>query len=208
MRRQPLIVFDVAPAYERAEPEAAIADSDFPKPGQPPQIDQQAWGRQAEGENRYQALSPGDDERLGVRSEQVDRFAKGAGSLVIEGRGFHCYSLRGKTEPGAICTPSVRESAEGAAPNGRTSAADTQPRDPPCEKRRMRMPLPQHDSIRSRRCLDPRKTPNRRTELRFLPCGQWLSEPFENRWGKTEWRICGGGTDGSNPVPSRAESST
>jgi hypothetical protein len=33
---------------------------------QPPQIDQQAWGRQAEGENRHQALSSGDDDCLGV----------------------------------------------------------------------------------------------------------------------------------------------
>ena len=31
----------------------------------------------------------------------LDRWAKGAGSLVIEGRRFHCYALRGKTEPQA-----------------------------------------------------------------------------------------------------------
>src|SRR5437764_8312389 len=84
------------------------------EPGQPPQIDQQARGRRAEGENRHQALSPGDDERPRVRREQVDCLAKGAGSLVIEGRGFHCYASRGKTEPEAIRAPSVRESAEGA----------------------------------------------------------------------------------------------
>jgi hypothetical protein len=30
---------------------------------------------------------------------------KGAGSLVIKGRWFHCYAFRGKTEPEAICTP-------------------------------------------------------------------------------------------------------
>jgi hypothetical protein len=65
-RRQPLIVLDVAPAYQRAEPEAVIADGDIAEPGQPPQIDQQAWGRQAEGENRHQALSSGDDDCLGV----------------------------------------------------------------------------------------------------------------------------------------------
>src|ERR1700719_2280896 len=31
----------------------------------------------------------------------LDRWAKGAGGLVIEGRRFHCYALRGKTEPQA-----------------------------------------------------------------------------------------------------------
>ncbi|HEX3411464.1 MAG TPA: hypothetical protein VHT00_07065, partial [Stellaceae bacterium] len=35
---------------------------------------------------------PGDDERLGVRREQVDCFAKGYWGLVIEGRGFHRYT--------------------------------------------------------------------------------------------------------------------
>jgi hypothetical protein len=48
-----------------------IADGNIGEPGQPPQIDQQARGRQAEGEKRHQALSPGDDERLGVRRERV-----------------------------------------------------------------------------------------------------------------------------------------
>src|SRR5947208_9051197 len=112
---QPLVVFDVAPAYERAEPEAVAADGNIAEPGQPPQIDQQARVRQAEGENRHQALSPGDDRRLGVRREQVDCFAKGTGGLVIEKRGVHCYSSRDKIEPEAICTPSVRESAERVA---------------------------------------------------------------------------------------------
>jgi len=115
-RHQPLIVLDVAPAYERAEPNAAIADGNIAQPRQPPQIDQQARGHQAEGENRHQTLSPRDDERLGVRSQQVDRFTKGAGGLVIEGRGFHCCASRRKTKPDAICTPSVRESAECAIP--------------------------------------------------------------------------------------------
>src|SRR6202035_3183363 len=32
-RRQPLIVLDVAPAYQRAEPEAVIADGDIAEPG-------------------------------------------------------------------------------------------------------------------------------------------------------------------------------
>jgi hypothetical protein len=89
-RRQPLIVLDVAPAYERAEPEAVIADGNITEPGQPPQIDPRARGRQAEGENRHQALSPGDDERLGVRREQVDcpcirRTSMEPGSLIIRG---------------------------------------------------------------------------------------------------------------------------
>jgi hypothetical protein len=52
-RHQPPILLDVAPAYERAEPEAVIADGNIAEPGQPPHIDQQARGRQAEGENRY-----------------------------------------------------------------------------------------------------------------------------------------------------------
>ena len=116
------------PAYERAEPTAVFAEGNITEPGQPPQIDQQARGRRAEGENRHQVLSPDDDERLGVRHEQVDCFAKGAGSLVIEGRGLHCYTSRGKTEPEEIRTPSVRESAEGATPNARTSIANAQPR--------------------------------------------------------------------------------
>jgi hypothetical protein len=127
-RHQRLIVLDVAPAYERAEPTAVIAEGNITEPGQPPQIDQQARGRQAEGENRHQTLSPGDDERLGVRHEQVDCFAKGGGSLVIEGRGFHCYALRDKTEPGALCTR--RRSRERCVrdPIGRTSIANSQPR--------------------------------------------------------------------------------
>jgi hypothetical protein len=86
--------------------EPVIADGNIAEPGQQPQIDQQARGRQAEGENRHQALYPGDDEPLGVRREQVDCFAKGAGGLVIEGRGFHCYTSRRKTEP-SNCMPSV-----------------------------------------------------------------------------------------------------
>ena len=49
---------------------------------------------------------PGDDERLGVRREQVNCFAKGAGGLAIEGRRFHCYTSRRKTEP-SNCMPSV-----------------------------------------------------------------------------------------------------
>jgi hypothetical protein len=115
-RHQPLIVLNVAPAYERAEPEAVIADGDIAEPAQPPQIDQQARGRQTEGEKRHQALAPGDDERFGVRREQIDCFVKGAGGLVIEGRGFHCYASRGRTEPGAICTPIVLKGAACATP--------------------------------------------------------------------------------------------
>src|SRR6266404_1667132 len=86
-RHQSLIILDVAPAYECAEPDAVIADGDTAQPRQPPQIDQQARGRQAEGENRQQALSPGDHERLGVRREQIDCLATGSWRLVIEGRG-------------------------------------------------------------------------------------------------------------------------
>jgi hypothetical protein len=32
-RRQPLIVLNIAPAYERAEPETVIADGDIAEPG-------------------------------------------------------------------------------------------------------------------------------------------------------------------------------
>jgi hypothetical protein len=46
--RQPPIVLDVAPAYERAERNAVILDGEIAEPGQPPQIDQQARGRQSE----------------------------------------------------------------------------------------------------------------------------------------------------------------
>jgi hypothetical protein len=98
-RCQPLIVLDVTPAYERAEPEAVIADGNIAEPRQPPQIDQQARGRQAESENRHQALSARDHQRLGVRREQVDCLAKSAGSLVIEGGRFHRCASRGKTGP-------------------------------------------------------------------------------------------------------------
>ena len=39
-RHQPLIVLNVAPAYERPETETVIADSKIAEPGQPPQVDQ------------------------------------------------------------------------------------------------------------------------------------------------------------------------
>jgi hypothetical protein len=110
-RHQPLIVLNVAPAYERAKPKAIIADGNIAEPAQPPQIDQQARGRQTEGEKRHQALAPGDDERFGVRREQIDCFVKGPRGLVIERRGFHCYASRGRTEPDAICTPIALEGA-------------------------------------------------------------------------------------------------
>jgi hypothetical protein len=56
-----------------------------------------------------------------MRREQIDCFAKGAGGLVIEGRGFHCYTSRRKTEP-SNCMPSVSRRAPEARPlNGRPS---------------------------------------------------------------------------------------
>src|SRR5271165_2110250 len=127
-RHQALIILDVAPAYERAEPNAAIADGNIAEPGQTPQIDQQARGRQAEGENRHQTLSPGDDERLGVRREQVDCFAKSAGGLIIEGRRFHCYASRGKTLPGAICARRRSRERESATPTTVARASRTRNR--------------------------------------------------------------------------------
>ena len=55
------------------------------------------------------------------------------------------------------------------SPNGRTSTADTQPRDPRCENSECVCTYPSMTPGRSPRCLDPRKTCNRRTERRF-PC--------------------------------------
>src|ERR1700680_565314 len=66
---------------------------------------QQARGGPAGGETRHQALSPGDDRRIGVRRERT----------------------------GVICTPSVRNSAESPAPHGRTSIVNSQPRYRPAE---------------------------------------------------------------------------
>ena len=40
----------------------------------------------------------------------------------------------------------------------------------------------------------------------FLRCDQSPPEPFGNRCETSEWPILDGGTDGSNPVPSREES--
>ena len=45
-------------AYERAEPDAIIADGGIAQPRQLPQIDQEAQSRQAEGENRHQLCPP------------------------------------------------------------------------------------------------------------------------------------------------------
>ena len=87
--RQPPIVLDVAPAHPGAKPNAALADGNVAEPGNPPQIDQQARRRQPEGENRHQALPAGDDGRLGIRREQVDRFPECGRGLVLEGSGFH-----------------------------------------------------------------------------------------------------------------------
>jgi hypothetical protein len=58
---------DVAPAYERAEPQAVIANGNIAEPGQPSQINEQARGRQAKGKNRHQAMSAGDDQCVGIR---------------------------------------------------------------------------------------------------------------------------------------------
>jgi hypothetical protein len=63
-------------------------------------------------------------QRIGVPLEQAIATSARAGrlllegcqGLVIEGCGFHCYTTPGKTEPEAICTPSVGESAECATP--------------------------------------------------------------------------------------------
>jgi hypothetical protein len=73
-------------------------------------------------------LSPGDHDRFGVRRKQVDGLAKGAGCLVIEGRGFHCYASRGNTEPEAIYYVARSRQRCGRAPNGLTGIANPQPR--------------------------------------------------------------------------------
>jgi hypothetical protein len=53
-----LILRNAGMRWMRLPDEPVIADGNIAEPGQPPQIDQQARGRQAEGENRHQALSP------------------------------------------------------------------------------------------------------------------------------------------------------
>jgi hypothetical protein len=76
-------------------------------------------------------------------------FAKGAGGLVIEGRGFHCYTSRRKAEP-SNCMPSVPGERRVRDPlNGRTSIANSQPRSRPGEDQQMRTRLPRHDAMRS-----------------------------------------------------------
>jgi hypothetical protein len=99
-----LILRNAGMRWMRLPDEPVIADGNIAEPGQPPQIDQQARGRQAEGENRHQALSPAMTNASGFDASRS--FAKGAGGLVIEGRGFHCYTSRRKTEP-SNCMPSV-----------------------------------------------------------------------------------------------------
>jgi hypothetical protein len=86
---QPPIVLDVAPAHPGAKTNAAFANGNVAKSGNPAQIDQRARRRQPEGENRHQALSAGDDGRLGIRHEQVDCFPERGRDLVLEGSGFH-----------------------------------------------------------------------------------------------------------------------
>ena len=107
-RRQPPIVLDVAPAHQGAEAHAVVADVDIAEPGNAPQIDEQARRRQAEGENRHQALPAGDDGRLGIGPEQSDGFPQGARGLVIEGRGFHSHASRRERTGGNL--ERVRES--------------------------------------------------------------------------------------------------
>ncbi len=86
---QPPIVLDVAPAHPGAKTNAAVANGNVSKPGNPAQIDQHARRRQPEGENGHQALPAGDDGRLGIRHEQVDCFPERGRDLVLEGSGFH-----------------------------------------------------------------------------------------------------------------------
>ena len=88
---------------------------------------------------------PRDDERLGVRREQVDCFAKGC--WVIEGRGFHCYTSRRKTEP-SNCMPRVPGEPRMPAPKRSPSIANSQPRSGPGEEQEMRTRLPQRDAMR------------------------------------------------------------
>src|SRR6202011_1121048 len=82
-------VLDVAPANPGAKPNAAVADGNVAEPRNPAQIDQHAWRRQPEGENRNQALPASDYGCLGIRQEQVDRFPECGWGLVLEGSWFH-----------------------------------------------------------------------------------------------------------------------
>ena len=87
--RQKLIVLDVTPAHSGAETNAAVVHGNVAEPGNPAQINQHAWRGEPEGEDRHQALSAGDDGRLGIRHEQVDCFPERGRDLVLEGSGFH-----------------------------------------------------------------------------------------------------------------------
>jgi hypothetical protein len=109
-----------------------IADSNIAEPGQPA-ADRLAGSRSPDGRREPASgfVPPGDDERLGVRREQGDCFSKSAGSLVIEGRRFHCYASRGKTASEQIAhTERSRAPRVRGPPNGRTSSANSQRRYP------------------------------------------------------------------------------
>src|SRR5437016_2685225 len=99
MRRyQSLILLDVAPAYERAEPEAIIAAAISPSPGSR----RRSTGRLGFARRKARTgirlcppamtNAPGFDASRSIASQRVP------GGLVIERRGFHCYASRGKTE--------------------------------------------------------------------------------------------------------------
>ena len=87
---EPLVVENVAPARQRAEPDAVGADLDLAQVLELPQIDQQRRPRHAERHHRHQALAAGQRLRLAVvGGEQRHGFVQGRGAGVLERRQFH-----------------------------------------------------------------------------------------------------------------------
>ena len=118
---EPLVVEDVAPAHQRAEPDAVGADLDLLQAGQLPQIDQQRRLGDAKRHHRHQALAAGERLRLAVvRGEQRNGFVEGGRAGVFEGRKFHgiCFGLRPRVWNDAqatIATPRTARQRAGHA---------------------------------------------------------------------------------------------
>jgi hypothetical protein len=152
--------------------EPVIAHGNIAEPGQPPQNDQQARGRQAEGENRHQALSPGDDERLGSAR---------AGRLLREG----CWgpgNRRARVSLLYLATQNRTEQlhaersrrAPSARPlNGRTSIANSQPRSRPGEDQQMRTRLPRRRHAECTGCAERRSALTGRSRRWGLAGAAW-----------------------------------
>jgi hypothetical protein len=106
--REPPVVLDVAPAHEGAEPHAGIvANADVAEPGKKAQVDQQAWGRQPQGEDRHQALSTGDHGCVGIGPKQTNGLPEARRRVVVEGRGLHFHASQDKAGLGTSGAPAV-----------------------------------------------------------------------------------------------------